>query len=69
MRYPLKMTANLAKYVATQRFRGDEEISDGDDAGAAARLQPDLHGLRAHPRVQVHDQRSDDRGAVPGRVG
>src|ERR1700691_4141823 len=26
MRYPLKMTANLAKYVATQRFRGTKKF-------------------------------------------
>src|SRR5882762_779421 len=26
MRYPLKMTANLARYVATQRFRGAEKF-------------------------------------------
>ena len=26
MRYPLKMTANLAKYVATQRFRGAQKF-------------------------------------------
>ncbi len=26
MRYPLKMTANLAKYVATQRFRGAKKF-------------------------------------------
>src|SRR6202161_4597460 len=26
MRYPLKMTANLAKYVATQRFRGTNKF-------------------------------------------
>jgi len=26
MRYPLKMTANLAKYVASQRFRGAEKF-------------------------------------------
>ena len=26
MRYPLKMTANLAKYVAGQRFRGTKKF-------------------------------------------
>src|SRR6201988_540456 len=26
MRYPLKMTANLAKYVAAQRFRGTKKF-------------------------------------------
>ena len=26
MRYPLKMTANLAKYIATQRMRGTEKF-------------------------------------------
>ena len=69
MRYPLKMTANLAKYVASQRFRGTQEVSDGDDARAAARVQSDLHGLRAHPRVQIDDQRDHDGRAVPCRFG
>ena len=32
-----------------------EKISDGADAGAAARVQFDVHGLRPHPGVQVHD--------------
>ena len=27
------------------------KISDGDDAGAFARLQPDVHGMRPHPRI------------------
>jgi len=26
MRYPLKMTANLARYVATKRFRGEQKF-------------------------------------------
>ena len=26
MRYPLKMTANLARYVATKRFRGTKKF-------------------------------------------
>ncbi len=51
MRYPLKMTANLAKYVAEPAISRHQKISDGDDAGAAARLQPDVHGMRPHPRV------------------
>src|ERR1700693_4556260 len=41
------------------------QVSPGDDARAAACLQPHLHRLRPHPRIQVHDQRDADRGAVP----
>jgi hypothetical protein len=30
-----------------------QAVPAGDDAGAAARLQPDLHRLRAHPRIRI----------------
>ena len=39
-----------------QAYTAHGKISDGDDAGAAARVQFDVHGLRPHPRVQIHDQ-------------
>src|SRR5579864_1002924 len=40
------------------------EVPPGDDARAAARLQPDLHGMWANSRVQGNDLGTDDRRAV-----
>ena len=68
MRFPLKMTANLTRYIAGKRIRG-EKIPDGDDARAAACMQSHVHRLRAHPRVQIHHRRNADRGAMPGGHG
>ena len=51
MRYPLKMTANLAKYVASQRFRGAKKFPMVMMLEPSARLQPDVHGMRPDPRV------------------
>lgn len=69
MRFPLKMTANLARYVASQRLRGSEKFP------MVLMLEP-LHacnltctGCGPDPGVQVHDQRDADRRAVRGRVG
>src|SRR5262245_53197762 len=47
------------------------EVSAGDDARAAARVQSDLYRLRPYPRVPLDDHAEADRGAVPrgrGRV-
>src|SRR6185369_6006132 len=36
-----------------------------DDAGAAARVQSDVHGLRSYSRVPLHHYAKAHRGAVP----
>ena len=43
-----------------------QAVSAGDDAGAAARLQSDLHRLRTHSRIRSHHQRTAVARAVPG---
>ena len=47
--FPLPMTTRIAGYVARKRLLGGQEVPHGPDARAAARLQPDLHRLRADP--------------------
>src|SRR5579872_2298341 len=43
----------------------EQALSAGHDAGAAARLQPDLYRLRTHPRVRNIHQLAPDAGAMP----
>ena len=48
-----------------------QALPAGDDAGAAARLQPDLHRLRTHPRIRRQHSRPRVAGELPeggGRV-
>ena len=48
--------------------RAGQEVPDGSDARAASRLQPDLHRLRADPRIRIDDQAEAlDRGMPGGR--
>ena len=56
MRFPLPMTTRIAGYVARKRLVEDQEVPDGPDARAAARLQLDLHRLRPDPRIRIDDQ-------------
>jgi hypothetical protein len=46
-----------------------QALPAGDDAGAAARLQPHLHRLRPHPRVRVHHYRARAARRMPGGGG
>ena len=66
MRVPLSLTASMTGYLARKSLTGAQEVSAGADARAAARLQPDLHRLRPHPRVRVDDQGEAHRRGVPG---
>ena len=65
MRVPLQFDRQHDRLSGSQEPERRQEIPAGDDARAAARLQPDLHRLRPHSRVQVHDQRDADRRGVP----
>jgi len=69
MRYPLKMTANLAKYIATpaacvarKNFRLVMMLEP------LHACNPHVHGMRTNPRIQIHHQRNNDGGAVPYRL-
>ena len=68
MRFPLPMTTPDRRLRrCKKKLDADQEVPDGPDARAAARLQPDLHRLRPDPRIRVDDQAEAlDRG-VPGR--
>ena len=69
MLFPLPMTTRIAGYVARKRLAQRREVPDGPDARAAARLQPDLHRLRPHPRIRIDDQAEAHHRRVPGRGG
>ena len=69
MRFPARDDHPDRRLHRQEEADADREVPDGPDAGAAARLQPDLHRLRPHPRVRVDDQAEAlDRG-VPRRGG
>ena len=67
MRFPLSMTSRIAGYVARKRAGGDQEVPDGSDARAAARLQLDVHRLRADQGIRVDDQAKAFDRRVPER--
>ena len=60
MRFPLSLTTDMAGYIARKKLARDEAIPAGADARAAARLQPDLHRLRPHPRIRDDHQGEAD---------
>ena len=51
MRFPLSLTTDMVGYMARKKLTRREALPAGADARAAARLQPDLHRLRPHPRI------------------
>ena len=51
MLFPLPMTSRIAGYVARKTTDESQEISDGSHARTIARLQPDVHRLRANSRI------------------
>ncbi len=58
---PFKIVHTQIPAVGVERQAASHDqqaLSAGDDAGAAARLQSDLHGLRTHPRVRIVDSRT-----------
>ncbi len=54
---------------AAKEASGRGQVSAGADARTAARLQPDVHGLRPHSRVRQHDQGQADGRRMPGQRG
>ena len=56
---PFRILPHAHRRRAAPAASHDQQaLPAGADAGAAARLQSDLHRLRAHPRVRVHHHRA-----------
>src|ERR1700737_4644302 len=66
---PVKDDRKSCEIRRDPAFAWRGKISDGDDAGASPRLQPDVYGMRPDTRIQIHDQRNYDGGAVLDGVG
>ena len=62
---PFRILHAVARRAEQGRTASDDQqaVSAGADAGAAARLQPDLHRLRADSRVRDHDHRATAAGS------
>ena len=69
MRFPLSLTLTMAGYIVRKKLTAHETIPARADARAAARLQPDLHRLRPHPRIFDLDQGKAHGRRMPGGGG